>query len=197
MAAVHIVNSHPLPGLSYHWYEVTIRFSISLYGRWNWSKPPDETLEQGRNRSWQLFILEQNSLTTEFSAAILIGSRTPSHSLSNFRGVLEHENADWDIICSSQFPLNWVHGSMINWIYLYIYIYIYIKICLFVLRGYLDFVAPAPVDTPIEPSVPSLLLVHSTLGLLISISLVACNFHLFHIFYNFIKTPKHFNSFYW
>ncbi|CAF1048275.1 unnamed protein product [Rotaria magnacalcarata] len=53
-------------------------------------------------------ILEQNSLVCQSDKGILIGSRAARHFLPNFREILDVDNADWDVIISSNILLKWL-----------------------------------------------------------------------------------------
>ncbi|CAF0734308.1 unnamed protein product [Rotaria sordida] len=64
----------------------------------------NRTSEQSKIKS----ILKENSLRTCLPGGILIGSRAARELLPNFRGVPTNNNADWDIIGSSSFLLNWL-----------------------------------------------------------------------------------------
>lgn len=56
-------------------------------------------------------ILEQNSLNFSVSTHMLIGSRAARKILPNFRGISNDENADWDMISSSEFLLKWLDSQ--------------------------------------------------------------------------------------
>jgi hypothetical protein len=54
-------------------------------------------------------ILKKSSLQIQSTHAILIGSRAARHYLPNFRGTRHDKNANWDILSSSEFFLEWLH----------------------------------------------------------------------------------------
>ena len=51
--------------------------------------------------------LKKNSVGSQCTYGILIGSRAARHYLPNFRGIRQDQHADWNILCSATFFLAW------------------------------------------------------------------------------------------
>ncbi|CAF1101185.1 unnamed protein product [Rotaria sp. Silwood1] len=68
-------------------------------------------LSRTLNRSEIEDVLQKNSLKISSTYGILIGSRAARYWLPNFRRTSNDNDTDWDIICSSQFLLNWLQKN--------------------------------------------------------------------------------------
>jgi hypothetical protein len=65
-------------------------------------------IHQTSDLSEIISILKQIPLTNQPSSGILIGSRAARYYLPNFRQLSHDNNADWDIILSSETLLKWL-----------------------------------------------------------------------------------------
>ena len=69
-------------------------------------------LKRVSDQSQILSVLEQNVLNIDASYGVLIGSRAVRRFLPNFRELQRDDTADWDIICSAKFLLQWLRTKI-------------------------------------------------------------------------------------